>query len=44
MIRDNLHLQVVLGLRSPPLEPEVRRIVSSAVDIFLNGVRLQAGK
>lgn len=44
MIRDNLHLQVVLGLRSPPLEPEVRRIVSSAVDVFLNGVRLQAGK
>lgn len=44
MIRDNLHLQVVLGLRSPPLEPEVRRIVSSAVDIFLNGIRLQAGK
>lgn len=44
MIRDNLHLQVVLGLRSPPLEPEVRHIVSTAVEVFLNGVRRRPDK
>lgn len=39
MIRDNLHLQVVLGLRPPPSEQEVREAVASAVEVFLNGVR-----
>ncbi|KAB0268554.1 TetR/AcrR family transcriptional regulator [Microvirga brassicacearum] len=39
MIRDNLHLQVVLGLRPPPSDKEVREAVASAVEIFLNGVR-----
>ena len=39
MIRDNLHLQVVLGLRPPPSETEMRKAVASAVEIFLNGVR-----
>ncbi len=38
MIRDNLHLQVVLGLRAAPSEEEARA-VSSAVEVFLNGVR-----
>jgi AcrR family transcriptional regulator len=39
MIRDNLHLQVVLGLRPPPSADEAREAVDSAVEIFLNGVR-----
>lgn len=40
MIRDNLHLQVVLGLRPAPLTGEVNAAVESAVGIFLNGVRV----
>jgi AcrR family transcriptional regulator len=40
MIRDNLHLQVVLGLRPPPSEKEIRNAVESAVDLFLNGIRV----
>lgn len=39
MIRGNLHLQIVLGLRPAPDASELRRLVSSAVDIFLDGVR-----
>jgi AcrR family transcriptional regulator len=39
MIRDNLHLQVILGLRPPPSDKEVREAVASAVEIFLNGIR-----
>ena len=39
MIRDNLHLQVVLGLRPPPSDKEVGKAVASAVEIFLNGIR-----
>ena len=39
MIRDNLHLQVVLGLRPPPSEEETEEAVASAVEILLNGVR-----
>ena len=39
MIRDNLHLQVVLGLRPPPTEGEAQATVASAVALFLNGVR-----
>lgn len=38
MIRDNLHLQVVLGLRLPPSENEADEAVGSAVDLFLNGI------
>lgn len=38
MIRDNLHLEVVLGLRAPPDEAEMRHAVRSAVDVFLGGV------
>lgn len=38
MIRDNLHLEVVLGLRPPPAEDETRAIVASAVQLFLHGV------
>lgn len=39
MIRDNIHLQVVLGLRPAPADEEVRLAVGSAVEVFLNGVR-----
>ena len=39
MIRDNLHLQVVLGLRPPLSKKEAAEAVASAVEIFLNGVR-----
>jgi AcrR family transcriptional regulator len=44
MIRDNLHLQVVLGLRPPPSEKEVQEAVASAVEVFLNGVRVRQDK
>ena len=44
MIRDNLHLQVVLGLRPPPSSREVNAAVESAVEIFLNGVRTAPAK
>jgi AcrR family transcriptional regulator len=39
MIRDNLHLQVVLGLRRAPSDEEAQEAVGSAVEVFLNGVR-----
>lgn len=39
MVRGNLHLRVALGLRPPPPADEIRRVVRSAVDIFLDGVR-----
>jgi AcrR family transcriptional regulator len=39
MIRDNLHLQVVLGLRPAPSQEEVCAAVGSAVEVFLEGVR-----
>ena len=38
MIRDNLHLQVVLGLRAAPTKAEAEAAVASAVDVFLNGI------
>ncbi|WP_018237373.1 TetR/AcrR family transcriptional regulator [Ensifer sp. BR816] len=44
MIRDNLHLEVVLGLRPPPSDEEAQAAVASAVEIFLNGVRPCQGK
>jgi AcrR family transcriptional regulator len=39
LIRDNLHLQVVLGLRPPPDEKETQEVVLSAVDVFLTGIK-----
>ncbi|WP_225772160.1 TetR/AcrR family transcriptional regulator [Inquilinus sp. Marseille-Q2685] len=39
LIRDDLHLQVVLGLRPPPTPAEARAAVDSAVRIFVDGVR-----
>ncbi|MBC7152941.1 MAG: TetR/AcrR family transcriptional regulator [Rhizobium sp.] len=38
LIRDNVHLQVVLGLRPAPDEKEMQEAVLSAVNLFLNGV------
>ncbi|MCB8840224.1 TetR/AcrR family transcriptional regulator [Aurantimonas sp. VKM B-3413] len=38
MIRDNLHLQVVLGLRAAPTKAEAEAAVASAVDVFLHGI------
>jgi AcrR family transcriptional regulator len=43
MVRDNLHLQVVLGLRPPPSEEETKEAVASAVEVFLHGVRAETG-
>lgn len=37
MIRDDLHLQVVLGLRPPPTPDEAREAVESAVRMFVKG-------
>jgi AcrR family transcriptional regulator len=39
MIRDDLHLQVVLGLRPPPTPDEARAAVDSAVRMFVSGAR-----
>jgi AcrR family transcriptional regulator len=39
MIRDDLHLQVVLGLRSRPTPAEADAAVRSAVSIFMDGAR-----
>jgi AcrR family transcriptional regulator len=41
MLRDNRHLQVVLGLRPPPRPKEAERLVQAAVAIFLDGVRVR---
>lgn len=38
MLRDNLHLRVVLGLSPPPSQKEIKKYVASAVDIFLHGI------
>jgi AcrR family transcriptional regulator len=38
MLRGNLHLSVVLGLRPVPSEEEIEKFVVSAVDIFLFGI------
>ncbi|HBC9216579.1 TPA: TetR/AcrR family transcriptional regulator [Citrobacter freundii] len=38
MLRDNLHLSVVLGLRPVPSEAETEKHVVSAVQIFLRGL------
>lgn len=39
LIRDNHHLQVVLGLRPPPPPAERHQIVASAVELFLHGAQ-----
>lgn len=38
MLRDNHHLQVVLGLRPPPAPAEAEAVVVAAVTIFLSGI------
>lgn len=42
MIRGNLHLRVMLGLRGPPDAAEREALVTSVVDIFLDGVSYQS--
>jgi len=37
MIRDDIHLKVVLGLRPPPERDEIRSRVASVADLFVNG-------
>lgn len=37
MIRDDLHLRVVLGLRKPPGSKEAEQVVAQAVAIFVRG-------
>lgn len=39
LLRDNLHLQVVLGLRPAPGPDEADAVVRSAVGLFLDGLR-----
>lgn len=39
MLRDNVHLQVLLGLRSPLTPAEIEISARLAVEIFLNGLR-----
>ncbi|MDI7864911.1 TetR/AcrR family transcriptional regulator [Rhizobiaceae bacterium n13] len=39
MLRDNLHMQVVLGLRPAPAPDEIERLATSVVGIFLDGAR-----
>jgi len=39
MLRDDLHLKVVLGLHSPPTPREIEQTVRQAVSIFLDGCR-----
>jgi len=38
MARDNLHLQVVLGLSGAPNEDEIRSRATGAVELFLSGI------
>lgn len=38
MLRDNLHLRVILGLRPPPSPAEAEAVVASAISIFLHGI------
>lgn len=38
MLRDNLHLRVILGLRPPPSPAEAEAAVASAIGIFLHGI------
>ena len=40
LVRDNFHLQVVLGLRDAPKQQDLLRRASGAVEIFLTGVAL----
>ena len=40
MMRDNLHLQVVLGLREAPIEDALRRRAAGAVELFLRGIAI----
>lgn len=41
MLRDNIHLRVVLGLQPPLTVDEKKKVVDSAVAIFLDGILTQ---
>ena len=43
MLRDNLHLKMLLGLMEPPAARQVENVVTVAVDIFLKGVSTGQG-
>jgi hypothetical protein len=43
MLRGNLHLQIIFGLRDSPDAGEIRRSVASVVDVFLHGMRSGRG-
>jgi AcrR family transcriptional regulator len=43
MIRGNLHLQVLVGLRAPPRAKEASELVESAVELFLDGLMVRKG-
>jgi len=38
MMRDNIHLQVLLRLREAPDQEEMAAMIENALDIFLNGI------
>ncbi|AXX92577.1 TetR family transcriptional regulator [Malaciobacter molluscorum LMG 25693] len=38
MLRSNIHLKVLLGLKKTPTEKELKKYVEGAVEIFLNGI------
>ncbi|MBB3810866.1 MULTISPECIES: TetR/AcrR family transcriptional regulator [Hyphomicrobiales] len=38
MLRDDVHLRVVLGLQPPPSENELEQSVDQAIEIFLRGI------
>ena len=40
LLRDNLHLRVLLGLEPPPDEAASAAAVEDAVDIFMHGVTI----
>ncbi len=42
MIRGDIHLKVVLGLRPPPKRDEIQSTVASIVDLFVDGCRAVA--
>lgn len=41
MLRDDVHLQAVLGLRAPPGEAEMAESVAQVVRIFIHGIAIQ---
>ncbi|RXJ86759.1 TetR/AcrR family transcriptional regulator [Arcobacter sp. CECT 8985] len=38
MLRSNIHLKVLLGLKKRPTEKELKKYIKGAVEIYLNGI------